>query len=130
MTPALRDLFDAMLEAEIEALPPGVRSLLEEVPVIVEDHPDEATLRELNEEKDGLLGLHTGIPFTEQSVEDSGAMPGDIRLYRDAIVDQAGGWDAGDDHAAVREQIHITLLHEIGHQFGLDEDDLGALGFE
>jgi len=44
------------------------------------------------------------------------------------ILELAGGWEAGED--VVREEIRITLLHEIGHHFGLDEDDLAGLGYE
>ncbi|MFN7614113.1 MAG: metallopeptidase family protein, partial [Phycisphaerae bacterium] len=82
----------------------------------------------------------------DQSVEASGELPSEIMLYRVGIVAEAGGWDeqAGDRAAgestehdtalrggpeAIREQIRITLLHEIGHQFGLDEDDLDRLGY-
>lgn len=126
-----RERFDALLQSVIDALPPGVRHLLDEVPVIVEDVPDDATMYELGEEDDrDLMGLHTGVPFTEQSVEDSGTLPPDIRLYREGIVEHAGGWTDDPHDDAVREEIRVTLLHEIGHQFGLDEDDLERLGYE
>ncbi len=131
MTERERERFDAMLEEVIASLPPGVRKLLDEVPVIVDDIPDDAILDDVGEEDEmGLLGLHTGVPFTEQGVDTSGELPSDIRLYRAPIVDQAGGWDAPGSDAAVLEEIRITLLHEIGHQFGLDEDDLERLGYE
>jgi predicted Zn-dependent protease with MMP-like domain len=144
-----REMFDAMVEAEIEALPAPIRALLEEVPVIVEDEPDDATLAAFGltrDDADELCGLHSGVAFTDQSVEASGELPSEIMLYRVGIVAEAGGWEeqAGDradgesaeyDTAprggpeAIREQIRITLLHEIGHQFGLDEDDLDRLGY-
>lgn len=128
MNRADRQRFDAMLQKIINALPAGVRRLLDEVPVIVEDVPDDGVMEEMGEEDErGLMGLHTGVPFTEQSVEDSGTLPPDIRLYREGIVEHAGGWTDAD---AVREEIRVTLLHEIGHQFGLDEDDLERLGYE
>lgn len=142
-------MFDAMVEAEIEALPAALRALLEEVPVIVEDEPDDATLAAFGltrDEADELCGLHTGVAFTDRSVEASGELPSEIMLYRVGIVAEAGGWeerstDAAEEQtpgleamphggiAAIREQIRITLLHEIGHQFGLDEDDLDRLGY-
>ncbi|GJQ30318.1 MAG: hypothetical protein HBSAPP03_22020 [Phycisphaerae bacterium] len=126
-----RARFDALLGEVIEALPPGIHRLLDEVPVIVEDVPDDATLDEMGEDDElGLLGLHSGTPFTEQSVEDSATLPPDIRLYREGIVDHAGGWDQPDADGLIREEIRVTLLHEIGHQFGLDEDDLERLGYE
>ena len=56
-------------------------------------------------------------------------MPSDIHLFRDGILDLVGGWDVPDARQSLEEEIRITLLHEIGHQFGLDEDDLDRLGY-
>ncbi|MFO0855787.1 MAG: metallopeptidase family protein [Phycisphaerales bacterium] len=136
MNRAERERFDALLEAVIEELPAKVRALLDEVPVIVEDSPSAELLEELGmlpEEADELCGLHTGLGATERSVEDGAAMSSNIMLFREGIVAEAGGWgsgnrgEQGDD--AVRREIRITLLHEIGHEFGLDEDDLDRLGY-
>ena len=134
LSKADQDRFDALLEAEIEALPPGIRDLLEECPVIVEDRPSRELLIEMGEDPDDdkvaleFCGLHTGTPYTEESLDDPAAVPPEIRLFREGILEHAGGW--GDDDAIVREEIRITLLHEIGHQFGLDEDDLDELGYQ
>jgi len=122
-----RARFDALLEAVMTRLPPELLGLLDEVAVIVEDRPSRELLDELGEDASDLLGLHTGTPFTEQGV-DFTETPPTIHLFREGIVDHAGGWEAGDD--AVRTEIRITLLHEIGHQFGLDEDDLERLGYD
>ncbi|MHC4429586.1 MAG: metallopeptidase family protein, partial [Planctomycetota bacterium] len=71
-------------------------------------------------------------------VEHDLEMPETIHLFREGIIDHAGGWERwtdedgeplGGEEAVIRE-IRITLLHEIGHHFGLDEDDLEALGYE
>jgi len=125
-----RETFDALVEEVIKDLPEALRELLEQVPVIVEDSPDDELLEELGEdEDDALLGLHSGTPLTEQSIEDSGQLPPDIHLFREPIVDQAGGWSIPGATGLIREEIRITLLHEIGHQFGLDEDDLDRLGY-
>jgi predicted Zn-dependent protease with MMP-like domain len=131
-----RDRFDRLLEAEIESLPPGVRTLLEETPVIVEDRPSRQLLRELGMGDDDLLcGLHTGVPITERSVEHPDMES--IRLFREGIIETAGGWEAWESEEgeqlggeeAVKHEIHITLLHEIGHHYGLEEDDLERLGY-
>lgn len=79
---------------------------------------------------DDLCGLHSGTPFTEQSVEHSGGLPDAIMLFREGVLATAGGWDNPDGEDAVYEEIMITLLHEIGHHFGLSEDDLARLGYE
>jgi predicted Zn-dependent protease with MMP-like domain len=143
MTDAERDRFDALLEGVMEELPTPLRDLLQEAPVIVDDRPESALLRSLlaesgeanptseaeQEMAETLCGLHTGVPLTEQSVEMPIDLPTDIRLFREGILLTAGGWlhDGAEEH--VREEIAITLLHEIGHHFGLDEDDLEALGY-
>jgi predicted Zn-dependent protease with MMP-like domain len=131
-----RARFDELMERAVEELPPPLRQLLEEVPVIVIDRPSSAMLRSLGldaaSEDDALslCGLHTGRSITERSVVDDAVIPEDIHLFREGILDLAGGFEqlGGDD--LVYEQIRITLLHEIGHHFGLDEDDLARLGYD
>ena len=146
MTPAEQDRFDALLEDAIDALPEKVRALIDEVPVIVLDQPSAEMLRRLKADGvleadaigDDLCGLHTGIGLTERSIDDPGgwgswgsdaAGPEQIHLFRHGIVDLAGGWQEPDADEAIYEEIRITLLHEIGHHFGLDEDDLDGLGY-
>ena len=125
-----RDRFDALFERVLGTLPEALRELMEQAPVIIEDHPDERLMEELQLDCDEeiLCGLHSGVPLTERSVDHLAEEPEVIHLFRDGILDKAGGWDSGE--AAVLEEIRITLLHEIGHHFGLDEDDLAELGYE
>lgn len=130
MTDAQRNIFDELVERTIASLPLALRRMLDEVPVIVDDTPEPALLDELDEaDADGLLGLHTGTPLTERGIAGEEA-PSDIRLFRVAIVEHAGGWNQPNAGERVAGEIRITLLHELGHQFGLDEDDLEALGYE
>lgn len=126
----LRERFDAILEDVIASLPGAVRSMLGDIPVIVDDRPSPKVLREMGLPEDELLcGLHTGTALTERSVEHSGTMPDEIRLYREGIVETAGGWEQAYAEQEIYEETRITLLHEIGHHFGLDEDDLDRLGY-
>ena len=124
------------MERAVEELPPPLRQLLEEVPVIVIDRPSSAMLRSLGldaaSEDDALslCGLHTGRSITERSVVDDAVIPEDIHLFREGILDLAGGFEQLGSDDLVYEQIRITLLHEIGHHFGLDEDDLARLGYD
>ena len=125
MTDDERRRFDEVLETVLEALPSGLQALLAEAPVIVEDRPSAQLLRELDLcPEDLLCGLHTGTPLTERSVEHSPELPETIHLFREGILELAGDW------SLLQREIRITLLHEIGHHFGLDEDDLAELGYE
>jgi predicted Zn-dependent protease with MMP-like domain len=131
-----RARFDELMERAVEELPPPLRQLLEEVPVIVIDRPSSAMLRSLGldaaseDDAMSLCGLHTGRSITERSVVDDAVIPEDIHLFREGILDLAGGFDQPGSDDLVYEQIRITLLHEIGHHFGLDEDDLARLGYD
>ncbi len=150
MTLKQRERFDELLEEAISELPEGVRELLDEVPVIAEDRPTSQLLQELAEDpamKDeledvedpsSLCGLHTGFMATEKSVEQSAEVPNQIFLFRDGIVALAGGWsedgssseEIEDAEDAIYDEIVVTLLHELGHQYGLEEEDLKRLGYE
>lgn len=136
MTRGERERFDRLLEEILARLPPRLHQLIEEAPLIVEDHPSDELKCELDvEHNDDLCGLHTGVPLTERSVEHPEMEY--IHIFREGILSIAGGWDEATDEEgvqfggedAIREEIRITILHEIGHHFGLDEDDLEELGY-
>ena len=134
MTPEQQQRFDALVEDAIESLPQKFRDYLDEVPVVVLDEPTPAMLRDLGidpadpEALDEMCGLHTGIAMTERSVADAD-LPTVIHLFRRGIVALAGGWDVDNADDEIYEEVRTTLLHEIGHHFGLDEDDLDQLGY-
>lgn len=133
MTEAERDRFDTLLEEALEELPEGVLRRLDEMPLVVDDRPSVEVLRAMGmtpSEGDHLCGLFTGLATTEESVLDTYPnLPNQVQLYREGIVLAAGGWKGRDADDLVYEQIMITILHEIGHRFGLDEEDLDALGY-
>ncbi len=149
MRRAERARFDALLDEVVATLPEPILDLFDEKPLVVEDRPSSEVLREFGlrpEEADEICGLHSG-PMGEirpLGANDDGSPVDDIgviHIYREGIVACAGGWepweDVDDDGAPisgggddlVREEIRITILHEVGHHFGLDEDDLDRLGF-
>ncbi len=135
-----REQFDALVQEAVDQLPEAFRAVLDAVPLVIEDAPTPEILRDLGmnpkseEDARELMGLHSGTAFTEASVERSGELPSQIHLFRTGIVEHLGGWGAieadleGED--ALFEEIMVTLLHEIGHQMGLDEDDLERLGYD
>ncbi len=128
--------FDALVKDAIDALPPAVRRRLDEIPVVVLNEPTPDMLRDLGEDPDDrdaaaeICGLHTGTAMTERSVQHHGDLPTVIHLFRRGIISLAGGWDQPGADDEIYEQVRVTLLHEIGHHFGLDEDDLADLGYD
>jgi predicted Zn-dependent protease with MMP-like domain len=146
LSDAHRDRFDRLLEDVLEELPPRLHALLDEVPLVVLDRPTpemvaalvkEGTL-EPGADPAELCGLHTGVAITERSIEDPGGWgpwgaegsgPEQIHLFREGIIALAGGFDPPHADDDVYEEIRITVLHEIGHHFGLGEDDLEDLGY-
>ncbi len=130
MNAGQRRRFDVLLEEVLAGMPDQVHELLEEVPLLVEDHPSDDVLEQMGIAfREDLCGLHDGIALTERSVEHDAHLPHTISIYREGIIslsiEEAGGWS--DEEIA--HQIQVTILHEIGHHFGLDEDDLERLGY-
>jgi predicted Zn-dependent protease with MMP-like domain len=106
--------FDDHVRAALDELPPHLAAALENVAVVVEDeHPDDPD----------LLGLYHGVPLTERG--DMAGMPPDtISIYRLPLE------ESFPDPDELQEEIRITVLHELAHYFGLDEDRLAELGYD
>lgn len=125
-----RELFDRLLDRVMAGLPQSIHHLLQEVPLVVEDYPSDEVLDEMGIDDPGdLCGLHTGIPLTERHSTDSGHLPEVVTIYRDGILNQAADDRGVVGNRELERQIRITVLHEIGHHFGLDEDELIKLGY-
>ena len=125
-----RDRFDRQLERVLAKMPPLVHELLEKIPLHVEDYPS----RDVMEEKDidypdELCGLFTGVAITEKSIEHSGTLPDVVTIYRLGIMEAARDTFGRLSAESLREEIRVTLLHELAHFHGLDEDDLEELGY-
>jgi predicted Zn-dependent protease with MMP-like domain len=126
------EVFDRILEEVLDELPPRLHDLLEEVPLVVEDRPSPRVMREMGiRDRRDLCGLFTGVPLTERHVDDTTRMPDVITIFREGI------WDAAMNRRrrrvtdqSLKRQIRITVLHEIGHHFGLREADLRDLGYQ
>ncbi len=130
MDPETRDYFDRQLEHVLANLPPPIAELLDRVPMIVEDYPSAALLRELNiRDRRQLCGLYTGIPLTNRSIEGPPVPSDTIQIFREGIMAEARHYARRLDPATLREQIRITILHELGHHFGMTEEDLEEIGY-
>lgn len=119
-----RKAFDRIVEAAIAALPEEYARWLDEVPVIVEDRPGKAdadAVKDPDEEESGPLGMYVGPDLEEGPV--SGELPPRVMIYRQPLMDACTSRDE------LEQEIRKTLLHELGHYAGMDEDQLDALGY-
>ena len=131
MDKKLRDFFDEKLEEVLATLPQRVHDLLDEVPLHVEDYPAEETLREMGiRDRSHLCGLFTGVPINEHSHNMPPMMPNAVTIYREGIISLAGDIAGQLTEEELKRQIRITVLHELGHHHGLNEDDLEELGYD
>jgi predicted Zn-dependent protease with MMP-like domain len=116
--------FDRALRRALSELPPVFRDALSNVAIVVEDWPPDWLLDELGiPPEDTLYGFFHGVPLPERSIQDSGNLPDNISIYRGPLEE-----DFPNPSELARE-IRITLLHEIGHYFGMGEEELEKLGY-
>lgn len=131
MDTVLRAYFDRQLEAVLDLLPQEVHDFLDESPLVVDDAPSPRVAREHGLDfRSDLCGLYWGVPLTEKSVDQPFDLPEVIFLFREGICRLAGCTRPGQREAELRRQIRITILHEVGHHYGLGEDDLRELGYD
>ena len=113
-----------LVEEALSRLPPRFAEFLEEAPVEIRPRSTPAMRRQAGIGPDDLLlGLYHGRPLTQRSVEDSGRLPDVIYVFQEDVE------QACDSEEELIEQVRITVLHEIGHLFGLSEEDLDELGY-
>jgi predicted Zn-dependent protease with MMP-like domain len=114
--------FNRLVEVALEDVPEQFAAYLEEVAIEVRDHPSPRQARETD--GDGLLlGLYHGRPRTQRSVMDDLVLPDVIYLFQKNIEEVC------ESEEDLIEQVRITVLHEIGHHFGMSEEDLDELGY-
>ncbi|MGW8284360.1 MAG: metallopeptidase family protein [Candidatus Deferrimicrobiaceae bacterium] len=117
--------FDNVLRQVLDDLPGMFRESIRNVAIVVEDRPPDWLLDELGlPPGETLYGFYHGVPLPERSVLDSGNLPDRISVYRGPLMEDFR------DPGELARQIRTTLLHEIGHYFGMDEEDLARLGYE
>ena len=107
--------FEDHVRAALDSLPPELLRAMSNVEIVVEDE---------NREDPDLFGLYLGIPLTERGEGYAGALPDKIAIYRIPLEEEFG-----DDPEVLEEEIQITVVHEIAHHFGIDEDRLTELGW-
>ena len=105
--------FDEVVARALRSLPPGLQAAVRNIEIAVEEeHPDDPD----------LFGLYEGVPLPDRG-DWAGSMPDRIRIFRRPLVESFA------DPRGLEDEIRITVLHELGHYFGLDEDELDNLGY-
>ena len=112
MTP---ERFEELVCDALDLIPAPLAQGMDNVVVLVEDrHPEDPE----------LLGIYEGIALTERDSTYSGALPDAITIYRDSVLEVC---DTDDD---VIHEVAVTVIHEIAHHFGIDDDRLHELGWD
>ncbi len=120
-----RDEFEALVREALDDLPDEFARRLENIEVVIEDEPDAAVLRSLgmNPRHQTLFGLYQGVPLNQRGASYGGVLPDKISIYYYPLVRACRTPDA------LRRQVRRTVMHEIGHFFGLDDAEIRALGY-
>ena len=106
--------FDELVSYALDLIPPELAAGCDNVVVLIEDrHPQEP----------GLLGLYEGVALTERDSTYAGSLPDTIIIYRGALLEMCGS------EAEVVDEVAITVIHEIAHHFGIDDERLHELGW-
>ncbi|MDR3198648.1 MAG: metallopeptidase family protein [Planctomycetaceae bacterium] len=129
MTPSKRAYFDKQVKWVLERLPKKVKNLLEEIPLHVEDRPSRHLVRDIKMKPNtDLCGCFVGIPLGEK-YNWQAQTPNTIILFRRGIYALAANEHGTCNRSELRRQIRITILHELGHFHGLNENQLEQLGY-
>jgi len=109
----------------IDRLPRQFREQLRNIEFVVEDRPSRELLldEELDPEADTIYGLYQGVPLPERSSLDPPLLPDKITIFAEPLLQDFPDLDE------LREEIRLTVLHEIAHYFGMDEEELEDLGY-
>jgi predicted Zn-dependent protease with MMP-like domain len=115
--------FRTMVEQALASIPDRFRPFLDNVAVEVAACPPRRVLRQLGlGDDEALYGYYEGTPLTERGPESEPMYPDRIWIYQEPLEE-----DYADDAAEIVRQIRITVLHEIGHHFGLEDADMEHL---
>ena len=126
-----RNYFDKQVDWVLDRLPQHVLRLLEEVPLHVEDQPSERLMEELNiTDTEDLCGYFCGTPFSEGTpYVQSVTLPNSVTIFRRGIVAEARDEEGKVSRSSLRRQIRITILHELAHLHGMDEEEIAEAGY-
>lgn len=124
MNPIRSEDFEELVSEALDDLPEELARLMDNVQVVIETSPDPETIAELGDEATTLLGLYQGIPMTERSEAYFGVLPDRICLYKDNLEATCATLEE------LAEAVRVTVIHEIAHHFGIDDERLTELGWD
>ncbi len=107
--------FDELVGLALDSIPARLAAAMDNVVVMVEAEPPD--------DEPGLLGLYEGIPLTERDGWYAGVLPDRITVFRGPILRRCR------TEAEVVEEVRVTVVHEVAHHFGIDDDELDELGY-
>ena len=115
MVEVSRERFEVLVGEALDSIPSELTALIDNCVVLVEEEPPE--------DDPDLLGLYDGTPLTERDSSYSLVAPDRILLFRQPLLEMC------EDEAEVVDEVRITVVHEIAHHFGIDDDRLHELGY-
>ena len=120
-----RRAFEKLVEKALERLPGEFRQAFENLAIVIEDWPDPAIVEEITgDPSEVIYGLFSGTPLPERRFEDSGDLPPVIALYQGPLEEDF------PDRGELAREVEITLVHELAHFMGFDEDAVREFGYE
>ena len=119
-----RKVFEKLISDAIRELPEEFRKKLKNVAIIVEDYPSEELIERMDVSPDDtLFGVYEGVPLTERGFFAEPLYPDRILIFQRAIEDEC------DSPEQVKKELKITIVHEVAHFFGMDDDYLENIGY-
>jgi predicted Zn-dependent protease with MMP-like domain len=107
--------FDELVSEALDTIPARLAAAMDNVVLVVEAEPPAG--------QENLLGLYEGIPLTKRGGWYAGVLPDRITIFRGPILRRC------PTYAEVMEQVRVTVVHEVAHHFGINDDELDELGY-
>lgn len=120
-----RKIFDRLVEEALASIPEALRARMDNVAIVIAEWPTPEQLEGAGvEPEDQLFGLYEGTPLIERGILADPLLPDRITIFRGPLE------EACDSAEEIREEIRRTVIHEVAHHFGIDEDALADLGYD
>ncbi len=120
-----RSEFDKLVRAALRRIPEVFRSALDNIQIVVQDWPDPEVMEEMTGDPDSVVyGLFTGRALTERHYDDWGDLPAMITIFQGPLEEDF------PDRKELEREIEVTLVHEIAHYMGIDEQTLASYGYD